>query len=88
MTQKLINIEITNENVCCKYCTESLFLNMKKMTILNILHLLVRMLNRIEDDKEEKEYKISTNFIRKPTGFFFTITVLKAYSNVTLTKIH
>ena len=52
---------------------------MKKMTIINILHLLLIMLNIIEDKNEEKVYGISTNFTRKLTDLFFTIIGEKAY---------
>ena len=30
VNQKSTNIEITNENMCCKYCTESLCFDMQK----------------------------------------------------------
>ena len=40
-TQKLTNVDITNDNMCCKYCTESLCLDIKKKCSLSIdcIHL-------------------------------------------------
>ena len=88
VTQKLTNIEIAKDNICCKYFIESLCLDIQKNIIIKILHQLLKMLNINEDDNEEKLYEIYTNFIRKLRGLFFTVIGEKENSNIPLNKIY
>ena len=71
--QKLTNCEIKYYQFCCSYCTKSLCLDIKKkMSALEKLYNLVKILN-MNDDNKEKCCGVSNDFIRKLTDFIFII---------------
>ena len=87
-TQKWTNCDIGYDLYCFSDCTKSLCLDIKmKMNVLEKLYLLVKILN-MNDDNEEKCYGVSTDFIRKLTGFIFIIIGRKESKNVTLRKMY
>ena len=58
------------------------------MNVTEKSNLLVRTLNMNDDDPEAKFCGILTNFIRKPTDFFFIIIGEKASTNIPLKKMY
>ena len=84
-----MNVEISNDNMCFTYFTESLCLDIQnKMSIFNSLLKFVRIMNLNEDDYEGKLYGISTNHIRKLINFYFTILRKKESSNSPLKNMY
>ena len=80
--QKLTNCEIESNQFCCSDCTKSFCLEIKtKMSVIEKLYNLVKTLN-INDDNMEKCCGVSTDFIRKLTGFFFIIIGEKSSNRI------
>ena len=85
---KWTNCEIEYDHFCFSYCDKSFFLDIKKkMSALEKLFSLVKILN-INDDNEEKCCGVSTDFIRKLTGLFFIIIGEKSSTNIPLSKMY
>ena len=85
----MTNCDITYDELCCRDCTKSLCLDIKKkMSNKEKFYSLVKRLNVEEEYNEENLYEISTNFIRKLTDFFFILICKKVSTNIPLNMMY
>ena len=70
----LTNNEISERNIKCKICTRHVCNYMStKIQLLRELHILVKALNKIDNEPGDRIFGVCNKCIRKMTDYFFTI---------------
>ena len=69
----LTNHEISKSNIKCDICTTQLWNYILKTEILKQLNILVKALNKINNEPGYCIFGVCNKFIRKLTDYFFTI---------------